>query len=333
MGLASLDSLRQVLKEFGLPEPVEWHLLRKSAVKRDEMVRVAFSDLRPVLVRFHDPGFYRHSDIEQQTRLRAHLSAKGIPVPRLHPRSDGSFFCDFASMGEDWAVTVEDWIEGEAPQTMTLRLISNMGETLASMHSAAVDSGAEFGRGTNMSLFTEKEQYVSNAERLRAALSGLGIDRGQQSGLFDAWEPARESLRGLWPALPRGPVHGDFAEYNLLLDQEENIAAVIDFNLAGDDVFVNELIHSCVRLPTSGEEEHDRANLSAFLGAYETVRPLRAEERAALPYLVTVIRPFRWREVSPLLKAAERGDRETIQHGLERLARLAEARRLVVPCR
>lgn len=354
VALASLDSLAQVLAAFGLPEPAEWTLLRRSAVKRDEMARATFGagsrdtigcghDSRrdmsgesasaatypPVLVRFHDPTFYRRSDISQQTRLRAHLSAMGVPVPRLHTTRDGGLFRVLAMQGEDWAVTVEDWVEGEPPQTVTLRLISGMGRTLAAMHASAANSGIEFGHGTGMSLFTDSDHYACNASRLRTAAGRLGLEAERLVALFGSWDRARDRLMAMWPALPRGPVHADFAEYNLLLDQAEDIAAVIDFNLAGDDVFVNELIHACLRLPSSGEEERDRENWQAFIGAYESVRPLQAQESLAIPYLVTVVRPFRSREVSSLLKAAEMGDAEAVARGLGRLARLADPGSLI----
>jgi Ser/Thr protein kinase RdoA (MazF antagonist) len=39
---------------------------------------------------------------------------------------------------------------------------------------------------------------------------------------------ARGRLAGLWDDLPAGPVHGDLVEHNLLLDETENVKAVLD---------------------------------------------------------------------------------------------------------
>lgn len=330
MSLASPGSLRRVLVAFGLPEPADWVLLRRSAVKRDEMVRVAFSAPHaPALVRFHDPKYYRRSDIEHQTRLRSHLSALGVPVPRLHTAINGDLFIVVTMHEEDWPVTVEDWVDGEPPQAVTFPLISGMGRTLAAMHAAASGSGVDFGHGTGMSLFTDDDQYARNAARVRAISAQTDIEQERLTLLFGSWDRARGRLREMWPNLPAGPVHADFAEYNLLLDRTEDIAAVIDFNLAGDDVFVNELVHACLRLPSSGEEDRDRDNWKAFITAYESVRTLSVQERLAVPYLVTVVRPFRSREVSPLFRAAEKGDGETVARGISRLARLAGVESLI----
>jgi Ser/Thr protein kinase RdoA (MazF antagonist) len=293
------------------------------------MVRVGFRERPAVLVRFHDPRYYRHRDIEQQTRFRSHLHSLGVPVARLYPDNVGGLYRDFRLEGEDWPVTVEEWIDGEPPQAITLPLVSLMGKTLARMHAAAPGSGVEFGHGSGMSLFVDSEQYAANAERLRSAFDEFGLSRDARTSLFGPWELARERLRALWPMLPRGPVHADFAEYNLLLDETENIAAVIDFNRAGDDVFVNELIHACLRLPSAGQDHQDRENVTRLVAAYEETRTLSDDERRSIPYLITVIRPFRWREVSPLLKAADRPDANALARGLTRLARLADPRRLV----
>ncbi len=327
--LTSQDRLRQVLSDFGLPELTEWRLLRRSAVKRDEMARVGFSEHQAVLVRFYDPKYYRHRDIDQQTRFRSHLYSRDVPVARLYPDRKGALYRDVHLQGEDWPVTVERWIDGEPPQAVTLPLVGLMGKTLARMHAAAPGAAVDFGHGTGMSLLVDGEQYAANAERLRSVLDESGLGADARSLLFGPWEAARERLQGLWPTLPRGPVHADFAEYNLLLDETEDIAAVIDFNRAGDDVYVNELIHACLRLPSGGQDEHERANLRRFVASYEEVRPLTDTERLSLPYLITVIRPFRWREVSPLLRTAGKPDAAALHNGLAHLARLADPTRLV----
>jgi hypothetical protein len=160
-----------------------------------------------------------------------------------------------------------------------------------------------------------------------ATIRGLGPRT--EARLFGPWSLCRQRLGGVWPDLPKGPVHADFAEYNVLLDETENIAAVIDFNLCGDDVFVNELVHACLRLPSSGEDEDDRFGIARFIGAYETLRPLSASERLAVPYLISVIRPFRWREVRPLVRAADRGDGPSTLRHLARLEGLLEPARLL----
>ena len=329
MGAASQDIIHSVMAAFRLPRPCEWRLLPKSAVKRDGLVRVAFGEHPPVLARLHDPELYLRADIENQTLFRSFLHAGGIPVPKLYRDRRGRLFTDFRIDDETWLVTVEEWIAGEPPHAVTPSLITLLGSTLARMHLTAASCAVSFGHGTGMSLFSESDEYDRNAGRLRSSVERLGLESAGSAGLFAVWGLARERLSGLWPGLPRGPVHGDFAEYNVLLDETEDLKAVLDFNRAGDDVFVNEVVHACLRFPSFGDEGHDRANIARFMNAYESVRSLSETERLAIPYLIAVIRMFRSREVSQILEAAEKGETEKVLRHLDRLKRLAEPGRLL----
>ena len=324
MDLVTRDILKRTLSQFQMPGPSECVPLRKSAVKRDQMIKVEFRDRPAVLVRFHDPRYYRHADIEHQTSLRSFLHSRGIPVAELFRTADGALYLDVELQGEVWPVTVEEWVAGEPPAAVTPALITLMGRTLGRMHLAAPDSGVSFGHGTRMSLFTHEERYAANAASLRGVFDGAGLGDHARALLFEPWERARDDLRRIWPGLPGGPVHADFAEYNLLLNETEDIAAVIDFNRAGDDRFVNELVHACLLLPSSGQDEHDRDSFRRFVSSYQEVRALSPDERLAMPHLIAVIRPFRSREVSPLLKAAEKRGTDALRAGLRRLSHLAD---------
>jgi Ser/Thr protein kinase RdoA (MazF antagonist) len=322
VGIAFEDNIQDVLSAFGLPRASEWRLLPKSAAKRDELVKVSFADHRPVLIRFHDPGYYRPGAIDCQTLFRSRLHAGGVPVPALYRHRAGRFLMDLTWRREIWTVTVEEWIDGEPPHFVTPSLVSILGRTLGKMHVLVGGYGPLFGHGTDLSLFGHRDEYHANAGRLRKALEGLGLE--MPPSLEDAYKVARGRLAGLWDDLPAGPVHGDLAEHNLLLDETENVKAVLDFNLAGDEVFINEVVHTCLRLPSFGDESHDRAYTTRFLRAYEEVRPLSVKERLAAPYLVTVIRPFRLREVRRIEEAARHGDVGTILRHLNRLTQLAD---------
>lgn len=322
MGIAFEDNIRAVLSAFGLPQPREWRLLPKSAVKRDQLVKVSFNGHGPVLVRFHDPKYYRAGAIDSQTLFRSRLHAGGVPVPALYRDKTGHLLMELVWRGETWTVTVEEWIDGEPPHSVTPSLVSIMGSTLGKMHFLAGNYGPLFGHGTDLSLFGEHDEYKENARRLRKALEATGLE--MPSALMDAYDLARERLAGMWGDLPSGPVHGDLAEHNLLLDETENVKAVLDFNLAGDEVFVNEVVHTCLRLPSFGDESLDRDFAARFLRAYEEVRPLSAKERLAAPYLVTVIRPFRLREIRPIEEAARHGDVAAVRRRLSRLTHLAD---------
>jgi homoserine kinase type II len=89
-----------------------------------------------------------------------------------------------------------------------------------------------------------------------------------------------------YTALPRGAVHADLFRDNVLFDGEA-LSGFFDFYFAGDDSFLFDIAVClndwCVQHSAGADDgSHDEARASAFLGAYQAVRPLSAAERSLL---------------------------------------------------
>ncbi len=86
-----------------------------------------------------------------------------------------------------------------------------------------------------------------------------------------------------YKALPAGPIHADLFRDNVLFDGDE-LTGFFDFYFAGFDVLLFDisvcLNDWCIDLATG---QHNAKKSAAFLAAYESVRPLRAQERTLLP--------------------------------------------------
>ncbi len=82
--------------------------------------------------------------------------------------------------------------------------------------------------------------------------------------------------------LPRGAVHADLFRDNVMFEGDA-LSGVFDFYFAGTDTWLFDLAvvlnDWCVEL-TSGQWVHERA--SALICAYQSIRPLRPQERALL---------------------------------------------------
>ncbi len=99
-----------------------------------------------------------------------------------------------------------------------------------------------------------------------------------------------------YASLPRGPVHADLFRDNVMFDTDshdsegghsDQLTGFFDFYFAGCDTFLFDIAVClndwCIDLAT-GENDPDRAD--AFVNAYQTVRPLTAQERQLLPALL-----------------------------------------------
>ena len=79
--------------------------------------------------------------------------------------------------------------------------------------------------------------------------------------------------------------------------QEGKLVALFDFDLAGDEVLVNECVAVAIYLswhvPYEGMlTSQERYQL--FMQQYDKERPLTLEERSVLPSLFSIIRAFRY---------------------------------------
>jgi homoserine kinase type II len=96
-----------------------------------------------------------------------------------------------------------------------------------------------------------------------------------------------------YQALPRGPVHADLFRDNVMFDTDSagshsnQLTGFFDFYFAGCDTFLFDIAVClndwCIDLAT-GENDPERAD--AFLNAYQSVRPLTAQERQLLPAML-----------------------------------------------
>jgi homoserine kinase type II len=91
-----------------------------------------------------------------------------------------------------------------------------------------------------------------------------------------------------YAALPRGPIHADLFRDNVMFEADTAgqpaLTGFFDFYFAGVDTWLFDLAVClndwCIDLATGAT---DSARTLAFLRAYETVRPLQAQERTLLP--------------------------------------------------
>jgi homoserine kinase type II len=86
-----------------------------------------------------------------------------------------------------------------------------------------------------------------------------------------------------FPDLPRGAVHADLFRDNALFDAGR-LCGVIDFYFAGTDCLLFDVAvcaNDWCLVDPAGDRSLDASRLSAFVGAYNALRPVGAEERAA----------------------------------------------------
>ena len=201
--------------------------------------------------------------------LMDHLAARGFPCPRPVRDREGEALGELAGR----PAAMVSFLSGTwsaAPDAARMRQV---GATAARLHLLAAD-------------FT-----VARANALAPSgwppLARAALPRADEvePGLADLIASELEALAGAWPdGLPRGVIHADLFPDNVFF-LHERLSGVIDFYFACNDVLVYELAIAMNAWCFGTANRYDPALADALLAGYESVRPLDAAEREALPVL------------------------------------------------
>ncbi|WP_342616930.1 homoserine kinase [Rhodoferax sp. GW822-FHT02A01] len=211
-------------------------------------------------------------------RLMKHLAVHGIPVPDPAANRDGDVL--HALNGKPAAVV--NLLQGKSELNPTAAHCTALGEVLARMHLAGKSFEMKQPNLRGLDWWNETVPVV--LPFLDEAQSTL-----IRSELAYQNHVAAQST---YNALPRGPIHADLFRDNAMFAQDlpagqsPQLTGIFDFYFAGVDTWLFDIAVClndwCVDIAT-GRADLDRSR--ALIQAYETVRPLTAQERELLPAL------------------------------------------------
>lgn len=148
-----------------------------------------------------------------------------------------------------------------------------LGGAMARMHQA----------GQGFSLTRTNDLSVSGWQELADKCAGR-LDR-DFPGLQDLIEEELAELGPDWPQdLPQGAIHADLFPDNVFF-LDDQFAGVIDFYFACTDAFAYDLAVTANAWCFDAEHIFSNAHFDALISGYETIRPLSAQEKDALPLL------------------------------------------------
>jgi homoserine kinase type II len=232
---------------------------------------------RYVLTLFERLGF---EQLPFYLHLMKHLAQRGIPVPEPQAAvtaDAGSQPGDILHKLKGKPAAVVDRLRGGSELDPTPAHCAAVGDMLARMHLAGQDYPRQQANLRGLPWWNETVPVVLpylSAEQASLILSELAYQN-------------HVAASSAWQALPRGPVHADLFRDNVMFDSDDGkvrLTGFFDFYFAGWDALLFDIGVSlndwCVDLATG---EGDAPRTSAFLTAYQAVRPLTAQERTLLP--------------------------------------------------
>lgn len=258
---------------------------------------------------------------ERQAAFSEFLRAQDLPVPQKFRAGDN--FCSVLRLGRDvYLATVEEDF-GEDLRRPTPETAYALGRFLGRMHSASF--AADF--------------QLTDGHTWRALMTG----RTTAAQIWQGTPPLPElvalcqhhdvvcaAMRRLWPQLPRAAVHGDLSLTSNLMQRERGIG-VIDFNLAGREMLLGDLLITWYsrrwQLPLCAALSPQQWTqlAQAYSAGYSSERVLTQQERAVLPQLAHSLNgAYCHRLIAALWQAAHREEAcALLPHALRQYDRVA----------
>jgi len=299
----TLDEVRSVLCQFAdLAEPTA--ILSVSPRPFSAASVVSTLDA-PVFIKRHHRSVRNAEGLLEEHRFLAHLHAHGAPVPLALANSSSQTAIEIA----DWTYEVHEIPSGidlyqDALSWTPFQSASHAhsaGQALARLHQASQDFTAPHRQPrplvASFTIFAAQDPAAAIGLYLsaRPALANDPVTRAACAHALELLAPFHDELQPLLHSLPSLWTHNDLHASNLFWSDASpnaHATAIIDFGLADRTNAIHDIAHAIERnivewLALTQDSSHESVpihldHLRAFLAGYESIRPLSAEEAAAL---------------------------------------------------
>ena len=223
-----------------------------------------------------------HRKYEKQSTFSETMRSCAIRTPARY-RVDGKFCVRYVYHDLPCIVTVEDWC-GEEITEITTDIAYQIGQLMARMHTISLENSCEIGHRTLFSAAYWND--VDAFPDFCRIASDEKLNQNIVAQIKNLHDEKLDHIRAMWESLPKSAVQGDVS-INNLVDSEDGLT-VFDYNNAGDEVLVSDLVMEGLLtayemdLPEGTPESCREELFAQFLKGYLSIRALsKAESTAA----------------------------------------------------
>ncbi len=208
--------------------------------------------------------------------LMEHLASHGLRCPQPVQARDGVALRELAGR----PASICTFLPGVWPRRVRPEHGAPLGDALARLHAAGAGFTAERPNGLGPAA------WGPLLERCRVGGDAV------QPGLVAELDGRLAAILAAWPApglLPVGQIHADLFPDNVFFlpgpDRKPVVSGLIDFYFACTDLLAYDIAVCLNAWCFDADGAYNVTRAHAVLAAYQRIRPLSAEERAALPVL------------------------------------------------
>lgn len=299
--MVSEHIINLILRKFGLPSAENFETVLDYKGER-LVIKVILGNQSTVALRCYSITESDKHELEIQGRFMKLLSENNLPVSTRYRTIDDSYVCDCIGEGIDKLCVVDQWMPGSELTEVNPFYAAELGKLMGKIHSVSENCDVTFEHWTDWNMFLSRNapknkvwENVSWADELIQNLWRLPVDTVLVGEIEKLLNEKRERLKQCFLLIPSGPVHSDFFPNNILINNDGEISGVIDFHVAGHEIFINELgataLACCYdsELCEVGFMDHC---FRQWLLSYQSVRKLNQTEIVALKLLISILKPF-----------------------------------------
>jgi len=264
------EALRNFLADYDIGELIAYRGIAEGVENSNYSLRTGGRDHRggDYILTLYEKRV-NPADLPWFLGLMGHLSDHGVVCPQPVPARDGNPLRPLAGR----LAGITTFLPGVWPRRVELSHCAPLGAALASLHLA----------GAN---YAPQRANALSPNNLRGLLDPcLARADELEAGLGAALQDSLTAIETSWPDhLPRGQIHADLFPDNVFF-LDGRISGLIDFYFACSDALAYDLAICINAWCFEPDGSFNYSKSRALLGAYRTLRPLTAEETAALPLL------------------------------------------------
>ncbi|MDE7298646.1 MAG: phosphotransferase [Lachnospiraceae bacterium] len=294
--------IKSILEKYG----IESFLVCKEidSTRDEEDVRWNYVIDKKYVLRFNSSDVMTEGRLQEINALIGRYIEEGIQCPKYIVSLAGSFIVRWASL----YCYLSEYLDYELASERTLRDEDALWAEVKDFTAAFAQKYKNIGISKTMSMYSLFElcpydqkagidEKQENLNGLTEIINQLGYPELSRR-LADRNNAVREELKSFYAQLPRCVFQGDENFSNVLIDEDEHFAGLIDFNMSGTDVIVNYLANNA----GFDIEEEDLAAepddvLEGMIAGYrenmqwlfDKYRAEEAERRAAALYAYIVL--------------------------------------------
>lgn len=283
-----IDIIEEILQCYGFCEKVMEQKSYIHAIEEDGWLKVIFrvtlvsGQMLVIKILHEDDDLDAEiQKYERQSVFSEVMRRHSIQTPARY-QADGKYCTAFTYRDLPCMVSVEDWC-GEEIREITVGVAYQIGVLMARMHRLSLENKCEIRAGTLFSAayWNDVDAFPAFCEITKDEK----LDQEVAAQIKALRDEKLERIRAVWETLPKAAVQGDISINNLV--SSEDGLTVFDYNNAGDEVLISDLVMEGLltayemELPEGTPVSYREQLFPAFLKGYLFVRQLSEAESAA----------------------------------------------------